>query len=64
MPDFDKLAKHADKLSSFLKDRQPGLASWSMSIGYYWNKIVEQWDPYRTIIDLTSPQQRTRKDEK
>ncbi|HDZ13854.1 hypothetical protein LCGC14_1334940 [marine sediment metagenome] len=45
MPDFDKLAKHADKLSALLKDRQPGLTSWSMSVGYYWNKICRTVGP-------------------
>jgi len=43
MPDFDLLSNHVSKLKSLLDDREVGLMSWNMSVGYFWKKIAEMW---------------------
>ena len=45
MPDFNQLSKSVNKLKSLLDNRQEGLYTWNMSVGYFWKEIVKQWDP-------------------
>jgi len=43
MPNFELLSEHVNKLKSLLDDREVGLISWNMSVGYFWKKIAEMW---------------------
>ena len=41
MPNFELLSERVSKLKSLLDDREVGLMSWDMSVGYFWKKIAE-----------------------
>jgi len=44
MPDFNKLQKHVDKLSTLLGSKQIGKMSWNAFVAEHWKAIVEMWD--------------------
>lgn len=50
MPDLDKLHEHVGKLDALLRDREPGLSTWSIFVGEEWKAIAEMWNPERATL--------------